>query len=152
MNRSKVVAQYQESLATAGDATAGELLFRTRCLVCHRLGEEGGLVGPAMGEFKKHGKGQILLNALNPNKTIQPDYIGFLIETKSGENILGRILEDNAAAVTIRDVAGKDHTISRDNIKELTSTGRSLMPEGIEAGLTNQQMADLLEFVVGSEP
>lgn len=147
LDRGKVVTQFQRSLTLKGSAFSGEKIYRERCLVCHRLGKEGGQVGPAMGEYQKHGKGQILLNLLDPNKTVQPDYIGYLLTTNNGEIIMGRVLEDNGAGVKMRDAAGNDHDIPRNRIKSLTSTSRSLMPEGIESGLKEQDVADLLEFI-----
>ena len=150
-DRKEVVAKYQRSLAMPGDPEKGEKIFRERCLVCHRLGEEGGQVGPAMVEFQKHGKGQILLNVLDPNKTVQPDYIGYLLTTKSEEVVLGRVLEDSASKVEMRDAAGNDRTVPRGEIKSLVSTGRSLMPEGMEAGLQEKDVADLLEFLVNGK-
>lgn len=147
-DRNKVVKEFQLALALQGDSPKGEIVFRERCMVCHRFGEEGGQVGPAMGEFVKHGKGQILLNLLDPNKTVQPDYLGYLVTLNSGEVAMGRILEDTSAGVVVRDVAGNDRQIPREEIKSVVSTGRSLMPEGIEVGLETQEVANLLQFII----
>jgi len=151
-DRQEVVKRFQRALALEGDGTRGEVIFRERCMVCHRIGEEGGQVGPVMGEFQKHGKGQILLNFLDPNKTVQPDYLGYLVKLKNGEIAMGRILEDTTAGLSVRDVAGNDREISREEIESVTSTGRSLMPEGIEAGLVEQDVADLLHFISTYSP
>ena len=35
----------------------------------------------------------------------------------------------------------------RTNVKGSSSSGKSLMPEGLEAGLSVQDMADLLTFI-----
>ena len=146
-DRKAVVARFQSSLTLKGAAAAGEKIFRERCLVCHRLGSEGGPAGPAAGEFQKHGKGQILLNMLDPNKTIQPDYIAYVITTKGGETVTGRILENNAASIVLLDPAGNRRELPQSEIQKAVATGRSLMPEGLEAGLSNRDMADLLEFI-----
>lgn len=148
LDRDAVVVSFQAALAMKGNRVRGEATFRARCLVCHQLGEEGGQVGPVMGEFQKHGKGQIMLNLLNPNKTVQPDYVGFVVTTNSGEMIPGRIIEDTSASVVIRDAAGNDRRIAREEVKSLVSTGRTLMPDGLEAGMAPQEMADLLEFII----
>ena len=147
VDRGRVVAQFQKSMTLTGNIEKGEATFRGRCLICHQLGQEGGRVGPAMGEFQRHGKGKILLNLLDPNKTVQPDYIGWMLSTSSGESAIGRVMEDTGTAVTLRDVAGSDRLFTRDQIESLVSTGRSLMPEGIEAGLSEQDVADLLAFI-----
>lgn len=146
-DRKKVVAAFQEALTLPGDTSAGERIFRQRCLVCHQHGDEGGRVGPALGEFRRHGKGQVLLNLLDPNNTVQPDYVASLLETTSGEKILGRVIEDTSASVVLRDATGTEHSVTRESVRSLTTLAASLMPEGIEAGMSAQDMADLLEFI-----
>lgn len=150
-DRGKVVAQFQAALSLQGDGVAGEKIFRERCLICHQFGNEGGQVGPAMGEFQKHGKGQILLNFLDPNKTVQPDYLGYVLTTSSGEVVLGRVIEDTTTGVKMRDSAGQDRDFPRSQIASLVSTGRTLMPEGIEVGLEPGDVANLLEFITGKK-
>ena len=42
---------------------------------------------------------------------------------------------------------GKTHTLLRADISELRSANLSLMPEGLETGLSQQDMADVIRFV-----
>jgi len=44
---------------------------------------------------------------------------------------------------------GAETVIARANIASLQGQGRSLMPEGLEEGLQLQDMADLMEFILG---
>jgi len=44
-----------------------------------------------------------------------------------------------------------EKAISRTQIKEITSQGQSLMPVGLEQGLSFQDMADLLSFLIDSQ-
>ena len=44
-----------------------------------------------------------------------------------------------------------DETIPRNQIKQIQASGKSLMPEGLEAGLTPQDLADLLECIERAE-
>ena len=44
-------------------------------------------------------------------------------------------------------LGGAEQTIPRSQIKGSSSSGLSLMPEGIEAGMDAQAMADLLTFI-----
>jgi hypothetical protein len=41
--------------------------------------------------------------------------------------------------------------VSRQNIKKMQSQGQSLMPEGLEAGLGPQDLADLLDWIETAE-
>ena len=51
--------------------------------------------------------------------------------------------------VRIRLPLGKELLLPRTDVKGMRSGGKSIMPEGLEAGLTPQQMADLLAFITG---
>jgi len=70
-----------------------------------------------------------------------------IVETKDGQAILGIPSSDLPSGITIRQAYGRETTITRDNIKRMSSDGKSLMPEALEEGLTPQDFADLLSFV-----
>jgi hypothetical protein len=44
-------------------------------------------------------------------------------------------------------MGGAEVTLPRSNIKGSSSSGKSLMPEGLEAGMSVQDMADLISFI-----
>jgi putative heme-binding domain-containing protein len=46
-------------------------------------------------------------------------------------------------------MGGATETLPRDAIKEMKSLDRTLMPEGLEAAINKEQMADLLAFLLG---
>ena len=55
-------------------------------------------------------------------------------------------MEETATTLKLRRAEGIDETILRSEIDELRSTGRSLMPEGLEQSISLQEMADLIAF------
>lgn len=69
------------------------------------------------------------------------------MNTKQGETFTGFIAEDNANSMTLKMAGGLSQVIHRSHIKGSSSSGQSLMPEGLETGLTVQDMADLLTFI-----
>ena len=71
----------------------------------------------------------------------------YTVETKDGQTLLGLISKDDATGMTLKLIGGTEQTISRAQIKGSSSSGQSLMPEGIEAGMDAQAMADLLTFI-----
>jgi putative heme-binding domain-containing protein len=50
-------------------------------------------------------------------------------------------------SVTLRNAEGTEETILRGDIKELTSSRLSFMPDGFENTLTPQDMADLVAYI-----
>ena len=69
--------------------------------------------------------------------------------TKDGRELSGIIVAETPTALTLRAPNKADETVLRGELKELTAAGLSLMPEGLEAAFTPQQLADLIAFVVG---
>ena len=62
------------------------------------------------------------------------------------------IANETATSVTLRRDNNADVTVLRTDIDELTSTGKSLMPEGLEKDLQPQDFADLIAFIRAAGP
>ena len=78
---------------------------------------------------------------------INPAYVSYTVETISGEIETGILVAESAEAVTLLQSMGKKTTVPRSQIKRLESGGLSLMPEGLEAGMTAADLRDLIAFI-----
>lgn len=145
--RAKVIASLQSALALNGDAGKGHVIYQKLCISCHRAGNEGFAVGPDFVTVKNAGAEKLLLNILDPNREVAPQYVGFQVDTTDGRTLLGVIASDNPSSLTLREAYGKETNLPRTQIKSMTSSGRSIMPEGLETGLQPQDVADLLQFI-----
>jgi putative heme-binding domain-containing protein len=83
---------------------------------------------------------------------VRRDYLTFVVETVEGENLIGLLRGENAATLTFMQLNGRKVLFPRDNIQYLQAQPWSLMPAGMEAGLTPQAMADLLEYILTAAP
>ena len=146
--RQAVVESYRPALLLEGNVANGRKHFQARCASCHRLGGEGQALGPDLATVKAAGKEKLLTNIVDPNREVAANYLSYLVETKDGESLLGLVSSESAASVTLRQAGGSETVVSRANLASMRSQGASLMPEGLEAGLSFQDMADLLEFLV----
>jgi putative heme-binding domain-containing protein len=146
-DRQQVVETFRSALALTGDAGRGKALFIERCASCHRLGGEGFTLGPDLVSVRNAGKEKMLVNILDPSREVLPQYLAFEIETRDSESVLGIVSGEAALSVTLRQAYGKDTVVPRAEIATMHSQGKSIMPDGLEAGLSPQAMADLLEFV-----
>jgi putative heme-binding domain-containing protein len=61
--------------------------------------------------------------------------------------LLGIIANETTSSITVRQAYGKEDVVLRSNMQGMTSQGQSLMPEGLEQGLTPQDFANLLEYI-----
>ena len=146
--RREVVAKYQNALSMKGDAARGRMIFETSCATCHRLDNLGRDVGPNLATIRQWSPEQVLINTLDPNREVAPNFLSYTVETRDGRILEGLILEESAASLTLKRAEGLTETALRRDITQITGSGLSLMPEGLEANITVEQMADLLAFLL----
>ncbi len=147
-NRQSVVDSFLPAMRLKGVASRGKTLYQQLCVSCHKLGSEGHALGPDLVTMKSMGREKILVNILDPNREVAPQYYGYSIDAKDGENHSGLIANEDAQNVTLKAAFGATTAVPRSAIAAMKSTGMSIMPEGLEAGLDHQKMADLIEFIV----
>ena len=146
-SRDAVVEQFRPATSMSGDAARGKLVYEKLCVSCHRADGAGHALGPDLVTVRNSGREKLLLSILDPNREVQPNFIGYLVETKDGSSVLGVLASDTPAAITIREAYGKETVIPRAAIRRMTSQGKSIMPEGLEQGLKAQDLADLMTFI-----
>jgi len=149
--RQEVVSALVSALSLPGDAGRGRVIYRERCASCHRLGGEGKALGPDLASVKTSGRESLLVSILDPNRQVAPGYLNFTIETKEGQTLSGAIVHESASSVSLRGPDGAENVVSRSIIELMRTEGKSVMPDGLEAGLTAQDLADLLACIVVAE-
>jgi putative heme-binding domain-containing protein len=145
--RDEVVQRFRSALDIRGDSHRGRIVFEQRCQSCHRVGSNGFAVGPDLAGVRSGGKEKLLVNILDPNREVLPNYFGYIVDTRDGDSYSGLIVNETANSVTVRQPLAVDVVVARSQIAKMQASKLSLMPEGLEEGLTNQDLADLVEFV-----
>lgn len=148
VRRAELVEAYRPCLGTTGDPAAGRELFARHCATCHQVGDVGRQIGPNLVSMQARGAEAILLGVLDPNREVQPQYVAHVAVTGDGRVITGVITSESPTSVTLRAADGTEATIGRDDIEELRSTGKSLMPEGFEKQIDIRGMGDLLSWLM----
>ena len=143
-------------LGGGGNVDRGREVFkdveRSLCLKCHRLGTEGGRIGPDLsGIGRRFSRVHILESILQPSRTIAPSYESVAVALTNGQVLTGVKVTETAATLTLGDNQGKTHEIARDGIDELRVQTLSTMPEGLETKLTDQQFVDLIAFLAAQK-
>lgn len=149
--RAEVVTAFGSALAAPGDAAKGKKIFVERCSSCHRLGGEGFTLGPDLVSVRNAGKEKMLINILDPNREVLPQYLAYEVETKDDASLLGMLINETAISITLRQPYGKETVVPRINIASIRSRGLSIMPADLETGLKPQDVADLLEWIGTAE-
>ncbi len=149
--RDKVIADYRPVLQRPGDPSRGELIYKRECSACHHVRDMGYEVGPDLASSPSRNPDALLTNILDPNRTVDPAFLAYLILDKSGRTFAGKIVSETATSVTLTSGKGVQETVLRTNIDEIVSSGKSLMPEGFEKTISKEEMADLIAFLNGLE-
>ena len=147
MTRQAVIDAYRPALADGGDKLAGAVVFKKLCASCHRLGNEGVEVGPDLAALTDKSPENLLIAILDPNRAFEAKFANFSIATDDGRVYGGLIATESATAVTLRRADGKEDVLLRTQIAEMTASGQSLMPEGLEKDLKPRDLADLIAFL-----
>lgn len=146
-NRQAKVEEWMAKLPASGDAARGREVFETLCATCHRSGGLGFEVGPDLSAMSHRSVEDLVSNILDPNMAINPNYQSVTIETVEGEIVIGILAAESTDAISLSLAGGVQSTLARSDVSRMESAGRSLMPEGIEAGMTPESLRDLVAFM-----
>ncbi len=140
-------------LGLPGDAERGRLVFFATgmtCQNCHRVGDKGINLGPDLTTIgKTRSRDDLLESILDPSRRIEPQFVSYNVETKSGRHITGLLVKRDAKEVVLRDAQNQEVRLRADDVTQMTASRISLMPDGLLRDLTAQQAADLLGFLAG---
>ncbi|MFP6765465.1 MAG: PVC-type heme-binding CxxCH protein, partial [Planctomycetaceae bacterium] len=145
--RAGVVTNYQSALKLSGEVDRGRAVFKKVCSACHRLEGVGTAVGADLKAIRNRGLSAVLLNVLDPNREVKPKFLAYVAVLNNGKTVTGMIEKETANSLTMRRPDGTQAEIRRGDIDELSSTGLSFMPEGLEKQIDRQAMADLLHYL-----
>jgi putative heme-binding domain-containing protein len=149
--RSDVVEAYRSALSLPGDPQRGREVFTKTCASCHKLQGTGHEIGPNLAAMKARGPEAILLNVLDPNREVNPQYLTYAVLTTDGRQLTGILAAETATSITLQRADNATDTVLRIDIEQLRSTGLSLMPEGLEKQIDPQAMADLIAYLMHAE-
>ena len=148
--RDDVLAAYRQALALEGSQSSGEKVYRRECIDCHLLDTEE-TIGPnlLMGSYQD--PEALLVDILDPNRYVPPEYIKYLVNDLEGRVHTGMIAIETATSIVLQRGHNDQDTIFKSNIEQIRNTGKSLMPEGMEYPITQQEMADLMKFILNAQ-
>jgi putative membrane-bound dehydrogenase-like protein len=145
--KADLYGQYAGALTLPADARRGAQHFAMNCFPCHQVHGIGNTVGPELSAAASKSKEELLRTILDPSAEVLPEYINYTISTKNFEDFGGLMVAEDSTSVTLRAAGGLEQAVQRADIEQIAPSAMSLMPEGLEAAVDRQAMADLIEFV-----
>ncbi len=146
-DRQEVLARYTEALTLPRDAGRGDVVFQRQCAKCHRVKEQGYVVGPDLANTIQRTDEMLVSDVLDPSNQLTAGYNSYTVVTEDGRIYTGVLAAESATHVTLRREEGKEDTILRKDVDEMAASRTSLMPEKVEQEIKPQEMVDLIAYL-----
>ena len=146
-NRQALVEEWMPVTTLPGNLDNGIAVYKKHCSQCHMHGEIGASIGPNLTGMAVHPKEEILVNVLDPSRSVESNFRTYQILTVDGRSLTGMLAGESSNALRLINAQGKEEQVLREDIETMKASVKSLMPEGFESSISKQEMADLLTFL-----
>jgi len=146
-DREKVIQSLMHITHRTGNVAAGREVFSKVCAACHVHGQLGQAIGPELTGMAVHPKEELLIHILDPSRSVEGNFRLYNVLTIDGIVVNGMLAGETRTTITIIDSQANEINIPRDDIEELAASRKSVMPEGYEQQLSEEELTDLLEFL-----
>ena len=143
----ETLADFVSKAHDGGDFLRGQALFLKQCANCHRISDAGHSVGPDLAEAADRPPQRLVSDILEPNRAVESRWQSTIVITNQGEALEGLLTSSGSDSVILQRPGGERNIVARADIDSVTSTGRSLMPDGFGKQLSTTDMADLITFL-----
>lgn len=140
-------AKYRALSGKVGDQARGKAAAAV-CRACHLIQGEGGNVGPNLSGAGAMGVEGLLRNILTPNAAMENGYRIHQVEMKGGDLLDGFLVSEDKDALVLRLPGAEDRRIAKRDVARSRYLHRSLMPEGLLDGMSEQQVSDLFAYLM----
>jgi putative membrane-bound dehydrogenase-like protein len=131
----------------AANREAGRSLFQRTCASCHVLFGQGGKIGPELTGSNRKNLDYLLENIVDPSAVVGAQFRVSTFVLADGRVITGVIQNQNDRTITIGTADGS-HIVDRQDIDEVAASEKSLMPDGLLQGVSDDQVRDLAGYLM----
>lgn len=142
--------QLPELMKLKGDATKGQQMFlQAGCVACHRVKGQFIDFGPDLTQIgAKLSQDGLFTAILYPSAAVEHSFVGQQVTTKEGQTLLGYVISETDAELTLRMAGGASTTVKKVNVVKKEELKDSLMPPGLAATIGAQGLADLVAWLL----
>ena len=132
---------------------AGERAFAAaRCVVCHRVGGDGGATGPDLSQVAgRFGVKDLAEAIVEPSKVVSDQYKASIVRTGAGKTLTGKLLgEQNGKLRILTDPedSTKITEVAKEDVEEVRPSAVSLMPADLLKPLNESEVLDMLAYML----
>ena len=118
------------------------------CNKCHRVDGAGGEGGPDLSRVAAtYGRPELIESVLFPSKKVADGFRTTSLALADGQVLSGLVVADSGERLVLVDGKGEKHDVRKSDVEQKTQSDKSPMPEGLQAGLTPQEFADLIAYL-----
>ncbi|HEV3120781.1 MAG TPA: HEAT repeat domain-containing protein, partial [Isosphaeraceae bacterium] len=141
-----------QALEGKGKADRGRAVFLDPkgigCIKCHAVAGQGGTVGPELSSVgAKYSRDELIASVLFPSARISSGYEATIVATTDGRVLTGLVKSDTPETLELADQAAQLVRIPKAEIDARKPGTLSIMPNGLAAGLSSQEFADLIAYL-----
>jgi putative heme-binding domain-containing protein len=142
----KLKAQLTPDVLAKADKSQGRVLFTKTCAACHKLYGEGSDIGPDLTGGGRQKLDFLLPKIVDPSSIMSLDFRTNVVELKDGRIVSAIITAQTDRMVTLKN-ATQVLTVEREQIASIRDSSQSLMPDGLLAPLSAEQVRDLIAYL-----
>jgi cytochrome c oxidase cbb3-type subunit 3 len=130
-----------------GDPAAGRAVYqRSGCISCHRIGNDGGNLGPELTDIgRRRGLKFLTESLVTPEADVPIAYRGIQVVLKSGQTVTGTRLNRDDLSIQLRDSRDNLRSFLMENVQEVRFDKPSLMPS--YASMNQKDLGDLVAYL-----
>ena len=145
---SQIQSQIQAFRTAKTDRAKGAEVFNLACSACHQIAGKGQIVGPQLDGIGNRGIARIIEDLLDPNRNVDIAFRPETITLKNGEILVALPRSETDSSLQVVNPAGQERVLKVAEITSRKETIRSLMPDNFHEALTEEQLNNLLAYLV----
>lgn len=126
----------------------GHAAFVLNCSPCHKIGTEGGNIGPNLDGVSKWGPQALATKIIDPNRNISEAFRTYTIKLKDGKVLSGLYRRDEGAVMVFADAAGQEFNVVKNDIAGRTASKLTLMPDNFRNKLSQTEFNAIVNYLV----
>ena len=137
----------KQLLASTGNAEKGEAVFKTYCIACHKIKDNGVKFGPELSRIgDKLSKEGLYRAILYPDEGVSHGYESTLVTLKDGTESMGIVASETAGEMILNVPGGTAVNYAKEKIASAQKNDKSLMP-ALAGSMSEQDLVDLIEYL-----
>src|SRR6476660_7348192 len=143
----EITSSNQGARPTSDPLSGRALVHSSKCMDCHRIGDEGSRLGPDLSDIGSRRSPALLQRAIvAPDDEVLPENRFVRVVTSEGASVQGKLLNQDAFSIQLMTPDERLKSYLKARLREFSIVQKGLMPS-FEGTLSASQIADIAAFL-----